>query len=133
MRLLIYGLNHAPEPTGIGRYTGEMAAWLAARGHDLRVIAAPPYYPAWRVVAGHSGWRWRRERRDGALVFRCPLYVPPRPRGATRLLHLASFAVSSLPVALVEAIAWRPELVFAVAPALASAPGALLAARLAGA
>ena len=133
MRLLVYGLNHAPEPTGIGKYTGEMVAWLAARGHDLRVIAAPPYYPAWRVAAGYSGWRWRGERRDGALVLRCPLYVPRRPRGATRLIHLASFAASSLPVALAQAVAWRPDLVFAVAPALASAPGALLAARLSGA
>jgi colanic acid biosynthesis glycosyl transferase WcaI len=133
MRLLIYGLNHAPEPTGIGKYTGEMVAWLAARGHDVRVVAAPPYYPAWRVAEGHSAWRWRRERRDGALVYRCPLYVPRRPRGATRLLHLASFAASSLPVALAQATTWRPQLVFGVAPALASAPGALLAARLCGA
>ena len=23
LRLLIYGLNHAPEPTGIGKFTGE--------------------------------------------------------------------------------------------------------------
>ncbi|MFO1060374.1 MAG: WcaI family glycosyltransferase, partial [Dongiaceae bacterium] len=133
MRLLVYGLNHAPEPTGIGKYTGEMVAWLAARGHDVRVIAAPPYYPAWRVAEGSSGWLWRRERRDGARVVRCPLYVPQRPSGATRLLHLASFAAASLPVALAQAVAWRPQLVFTVAPALASAPGALLAARLGGA
>ncbi|NDP49356.1 MAG: hypothetical protein GZ085_13420 [Sulfuriferula multivorans] len=25
----------APKRTGIGKYTGEMAAWLAAQGHDL--------------------------------------------------------------------------------------------------
>jgi len=31
MRLLIYGLNFSPELTGIGKYTGEMAVWLAAR------------------------------------------------------------------------------------------------------
>ena len=33
MKILIYGLNFAPEMTGIGRFTGDMAAWLAARGH----------------------------------------------------------------------------------------------------
>src|SRR5689334_15562358 len=111
MRLLIYGLNHAPEPTGIGKYTGEMVAWLAGRGHDVRVIAAPPYYPAWRIAEGSSGWLWRGERRDGARVVRCPLYVPQRPSGKTRLLHLASFAATSLPVALAQAVAWRPQLV----------------------
>ena len=49
LRILIYGLNFSPELTGIGRYTGEMAAWLAARGHDVRVVTAPPYYPAWEI------------------------------------------------------------------------------------
>ena len=133
MRLLIYGLNHAPEPTGIGKFTGEMAAWLAARGHEVRVVAAPPYYPAWRVGAGHSAWRWRRERIDGARIYRCPLYVPARPGGTTRLLHLASFALSSLPVALWQALFFRPQVLVAIAPALASAPGARLAAALGGA
>ena len=28
MKLLLYGINFAPEMTGIGKYTGEMAQWL---------------------------------------------------------------------------------------------------------
>jgi len=43
MKILIYSANYAPEPTGIGKYSGEMAEWLAAKGHDVRVVAAPPY------------------------------------------------------------------------------------------
>jgi len=31
MHILIHGINFAPELTGIGKYTGEMAEWLAAR------------------------------------------------------------------------------------------------------
>jgi colanic acid biosynthesis glycosyl transferase WcaI len=130
LRLLIYGLNHAPEPTGIGKFTGEMAAWLASRGHEVRVVTAPPYYPDWRVAEGYAGLRWRREEIAGARVYRCPLYVPARPRGASRLLHLASFALSSFPVALWQALAFRPDALIAVAPALLSTPGAWLAARL---
>ena len=42
MEILLYGINFAPELTGIGKYTGELAAWLAARGHDVRVVTAPP-------------------------------------------------------------------------------------------
>lgn len=132
MRLLVYGLNSAPEPIGIGKYTGEMVAWLAARGHQVHVIAAPPYYPAWRVAEGWSPWSWRRERHRNAEVFRCPLYVPARPGGPKRLLHLASFAGSSLPVALWQGLVFRPEVVIAVAPTLATAPAAWAAARLAG-
>ena len=48
MKILLYGINFAPELTGIGKYTGE----LAARGHEVRVVTAPPYYPAWAVSPG---------------------------------------------------------------------------------
>jgi len=54
MRLLVYGINFSPEVTGIGKYTGEMCQWLAQRGHEIRVVTAPPYYPEWRVRAGYS-------------------------------------------------------------------------------
>ena len=37
MRILIYSANFAPEPTGIGKYSGEMAWWLADNGHEVRV------------------------------------------------------------------------------------------------
>jgi colanic acid biosynthesis glycosyl transferase WcaI len=132
LRLLIYGLNHAPEPTGIGKFTGEMAAWLAARGHEVRVVTAPPYYPAWQVGPGYSPWRWRRETIEGARVYRCPIYVPAQPRGLTRILHLASFALSSFPVALWQALVFRPRALIAIAPALTTTPGARLAAAIAG-
>ncbi|RYF30619.1 MAG: colanic acid biosynthesis glycosyltransferase WcaI, partial [Cytophagaceae bacterium] len=97
MKILLHGINFAPELTGIGKYTGEMAAWLAARGHDVHVVTAPPYYPAWAVGAGYTGNTWRLETWNNVAVWRCPLWVPPRPGGAKRLLHLASFALSSLP------------------------------------
>jgi len=132
VRILIYGLNFTPEPTGIGKFTGEMAAWLAGRGHEVQVVTSPPYYPEWRIGPGHSSWRWRSEIIEGVEVYRCPLYVPPRPRGLSRLIHLASFAISSLPMALWRALAFRPQVLIAIAPALVSAPGARLAAWLAG-
>jgi colanic acid biosynthesis glycosyl transferase WcaI len=133
VRILIYGINFSPELTGIGKYSGELAAWLSARGHEVRVVTAPPYYPDWRVGAGYAGWRYRREDMAGAVrVFRCPLWVPARPSGLKRLLHLASFALSSLPLVLWQA-GWRPQVVLVVAPALFCAPGGWLAARLCGA
>ncbi len=132
MKILLYGINFAPELTGIGKYTGEMAAWLAARGHEVRVVTAPPYYPDWKVGAGYSARSWRRERWQGVDVWRCPLWVPAQPGGARRLLHLASFALGSLPVMLRQ-IVWRPDVVWVVEPALFCAPAALGVARLGGA
>jgi len=120
MRLLIYGLNHAPEPT-VSASTPERWRLAALRGHDLRVIAAPPYY---RLARGRGPQRLalaRRERRDGALVFRVALRAA-RPRGppgaASRLIRRQQPAV-----ALVEAIAWA-RAGLAVAPALAAPGGA---------
>ncbi len=127
MKLLLYSLNYAPEPVGIGKYSGELAEWLAAQGHEVRVITAVPYFPQWRARDN----RYRREQRQLVSVLRCPLWVPRRPSGLTRLLHLASFAISSLPV-LIGQWRWRPELVLTVAPAFFCAPGTLLLARLCG-
>jgi len=131
VRILIYGINYAPELTGIGKYTGEMAAWLAAQGQDVRVVAAPPYYPEWKIAEGYFCKWYGRENLDGVEVWRCPVYVPGKPSGLKRILHLASFALSSLPVMLRQ-IFWRPDVVFVVEPPLFCAPAAWLAARLSG-
>ncbi len=137
MKILIHGINFAPDLIGIAKYTGEMAGWLAAQGHAVRVVTAPPYYPAWRVADGYGAGRYQREnwRWDSgasAELWRCPLWVPAQPGGAKRLAHLASFAATSAPVMLAQA-RWRPDLVVVIEPTLFCAPAALLAARLCGA
>ncbi|AOY95150.1 glycosyl transferase [Cupriavidus sp. USMAA2-4] len=129
MKLLIYCLNYAPELTGIGKYAAEQAEWLAMHGHDVRVITSHPYYPAWRVADDHCGWRYQREQRAGVTVFRAPLWVPHTPSSIKRLLHLASFALCSLPL-LAAQWRWRPEVIFLVEPPLACSPAALAFARL---
>jgi colanic acid biosynthesis glycosyl transferase WcaI len=134
VRLLIVGLNYAPEPTGVGKYTGEMATWFAARGHQVRVVTAPPYYPEWRIGSGYSAWHYRREDQAGGLsVLRCPLYVPRIVGGVRRVAHLGSFAATATPAIIAEAIRFKPDLVAAVVPTMASAPAALATARAIGA
>ena len=131
-RLLLVALNHAPELTGIGKYVGEMTAYLVQAGFKVKVIAAPPYYPAWSVQPPYVAWRYQREERDGAIVWRCPLYVGNRPGGLWRIVHLLSFALSSLPVILLQGLFWRPQVVMVIEPPLVCAPAACLAAGLAG-
>jgi colanic acid biosynthesis glycosyl transferase WcaI len=131
MKILLYGINFSPELTGIGKYTGEMAAWLVARGHSVRVVTAPPYYPGWRADPSYCGPRQIRRVWEGVQVWRAPLWVPSRPSGLKRLLHLASFAACSFPLMLWQ-LTWRPEVVWLVEPPLFCAPTALLVARLCG-
>ena len=132
-RLLVVAINYAPEQTGIGKYVGEMTDWLTRRGVAVRVVTAPPYYPSWSVKSGYSARRYRKEILAGAEVYRCPIWVPRRPQALTRILHLLSFALSSLPVILWQALAWRPHVLFVVEPPLAAVPSARLAAALCGA
>ena len=120
MRILIYGLNFTPELTGIGKYTGEMAEWLAIQGHEVRVVTAPPYYPQWRVQDGYLGFCYTKDWlacKENSVVdiWRCPLWVPQSPNGIKRLLHLASFSASS-GFPLRWPIIWKPDFLFVVEP-----------------
>lgn len=97
LRLLIHGINYAPEFIGIGRYTGELGAWLQSKGHMVTVLTAPPYYPMWQVPTAYRHPAWRQEWLDGVEVLRAPLYTPSRVTGKGRILHEFSFGISCLP------------------------------------
>lgn len=137
MKIVVCSVLFRPELTGIGKYTGEMTAWLRAQGHEVFVVAPPPFYPAWKVAPGYSRWWYGKERQapdaSGAggeeTVYRCPLYVPARDSGIRRIFHLLSFALSSAPVLLRLAFK-KPDVVWMVEPTLAVAPFAWLSARL---
>ncbi len=69
-------------PTGVGRYTAELAAALEARGHGVRRYAvaaggtAPPGVRRLRVPARSAQWAWRRWGRPalGRLVGEVDLF-----------------------------------------------------------
>lgn len=126
-KILIIGENYAPEMTGVGRYTGEIGAYLAECGYDVSVVAAPPHYPGWRVRAPYSAWRYAKERLDGVKVTRCPIVLREEMRGIWRLIAPASFAAASLPPALWAAVAERPDVVLCIEPTLMVAPAGLFA------
>lgn len=133
MHILIVSLNYAPEPTGIGLYSAGLATELAKRGHKMKVIAAQPHYPQWRIFDGFSGWQWTTGSEAGVSVTRCPVYVPGNVSGLKRIVHYASFALSSLLPVLRHAIFGRPDIILNVAPSLATTPVTLISAKLAGA
>lgn len=132
MRILIYGINYSPELTGIGKYTGEMGAWLAQRGHSVTVITSLPYYPEWAIHNTYAGKAWLTETIEGATVHRAPLYVPTNVTSLKRILHEFSFVAGSIPYWLKALFGKRYDVVISVAPAFHLGFVSLLYARLRG-
>jgi colanic acid biosynthesis glycosyl transferase WcaI len=132
MKLILNSLNYSPELTGIGKYNGEMCQELVRLGFDVSTIVAPPYYPGWQVHNGYCGYWFCKTLEMGVNVTRCPLYVPKKVTTLKRLVHLASFAISS-GLALFRKILTKPDVVLLVQPTLFCAPGVLVFCKLTGA
>ncbi len=130
MKILVYGINYGPEWIGIGKFTTEFVEWLQRQGHEVCVVTAQPYYPNWRIQPGYAGWKYTKEFYQDAWVYRCPIWVPHKPNGWKRVLHLASFAFFSFPMVFWIALRFRPHLIYTIAPAFCCAPVALLVGRL---
>ncbi|PJI41751.1 MAG: colanic acid biosynthesis glycosyltransferase WcaI [Rhizobium sp.] len=131
-KVLVYGMNYAPEMAGVGRYTGEIAEHLASLGADVTVVTTPPHYPGWKVQQNH-GNRYSKAREERVMVFRVPLLLREKMGGIWRLLAPASFALTSAPVVFWQILKRRPATVFCVEPTLFAAPVAQFAAWLVGA
>jgi colanic acid biosynthesis glycosyl transferase WcaI len=121
-RVLIVGINYAPETTGIAPYTTGMAEALSEQ-YDITVLTTPPHYPQWNVA---PEWRkWSHSTNEGGInVKRLRHYVPRSPTGPARIVSEKTFAARLL----LE----RPkgfDAVIAVTPALLSVYAAALIAK----
>lgn len=116
--LIVYGINFAPELTGIGKYTSDMVDWLVEKNVKCTVITSFPYYPYWQVQKPYSGFFYKKEVANNGLltIYRCPIYVPKKVSGFNRILHEASFLFSSFFVFFY--LLFKPKIsnIFCVAP-----------------
>lgn len=118
LRVVILGLNYAPEPTGIAPYTTGLAHFLADAGHDVHVITGLPHYPHWKVAEGYAG---DSEEMDGNVrVTRVTHPVPEHPTGKSRIAMEAAFAARAC-----RAVGTAPDVVLAISPALLTVAAAL--------
>ena len=132
-RVLIYGMNYAPEFAGVGKYTGEIAEYLASTGAAVTVVTTPAHYPGWQVQDTFHNGRYTSEVRNGVVVLRCPLLLRRAMGGIWRLLAPLSFALTSAPVVVWQILRYRPDMALCIVPTLFGAPAMLLAARMVGA
>ncbi|UEG52646.1 WcaI family glycosyltransferase [Mucilaginibacter daejeonensis] len=122
-KILLISHNFLPEPTGIGKYNGEMIEWLAKRGYECTVVTTFPYYPQWKVQAPYKNRWYTKEvitypNSDAAItVYRCPSYIPAKPTGKRRMIQDISFwFFKSWVVLKLLLTSQRFDLIFTVAP-----------------
>lgn len=115
MKIIVWGINYAPEKTGIAPYNAGLCEFLAARGHEVRMLTTFPYYPEWRKRPQDRHRIYASETLNGVRIQRCWHYVPPHPTALKRMVHEASFIATSLLRALFSESA---DLVIVVSPPL---------------
>lgn len=122
--ILLIGGNFSPEPTGIGKYSGEMIDFLAGKGFDCTVVTSFPYYPHWQVQEPYtksSAW-YKKEYKnisDAAApveIIRCPHYIPQTPSGLKRVISDFSFCFSAFITILKLLFRKKFDFVLVVAP-----------------
>ncbi|MEJ2866232.1 glycosyltransferase [Actinomycetospora sp. OC33-EN08] len=122
LRIMVMGLNYAPEPTGIAPYTTGTARFLADAGHDVHVVTGLPHYPRWEITPAYRGLRRSVVcERDGDIrITRVAHPVPTDPTGVGRVTMEAAFALRAARVRVP-----RPDVVLAASPALLTVAAAL--------
>jgi len=123
-RILITGINYAPEETGIGPYTTGLAEHLASQGYRVTTLTGLPHYPAWRVAEGYRDGITFREGRNGVEVLRRWHYVPPVQSALRRGLYETTFLATGLSSLALP----RPHAVIGVVPSLSGGVLARMAA-----
>lgn len=116
--LIVYGINFAPELTGIGKYTSDMVDWLVENNIKCTVVTSFPYYPYWQIQKPYKGLFYKKEVSNNGLltIYRCPMYVPKKASGLKRILHESSFLISSFFIFFY--LLFKPKIsnIFCVAP-----------------
>ena len=96
MRVIVWGINYAPEFTGIAPHNVALCEFLAIAGHDARngddVFLLSDLAESCRKIAGKL---YRTDLINGVPVHRCWHFVPARVSALKRILHEASFIFTS--------------------------------------
>ena len=95
MRVVVWGINYAPEVAGIAPHNVALCEFLQRQGHYVEMVTTFSYYPAWRKRAQDRHRFFRTDRISGVPVHRCWHFVPRRVSTWKRILHEATFLLTS--------------------------------------
>jgi colanic acid biosynthesis glycosyl transferase WcaI len=115
MRVVVWGINYAPEFTGIAPHSVALCEFLFRQGHDVEMVTSFAYYPTWQKRPEDRGRLYRTDLVNGVPVHRCWHFVPGRVSALKRILHEGSFVFTSTLRAL---FLRRPDIFVVVSPPL---------------
>lgn len=115
MRTIVWGINYAPEFTGIAPHNVALCEFLVRRGDNVEMVTGFPYYPAWKKRTEDRGRIYRTDQINGVAVHRCWQFVPERVSSLKRILHEATFVLTSTLRVLFLS---RPDVYLIVSPPL---------------
>jgi colanic acid biosynthesis glycosyl transferase WcaI len=95
MRVIVWGINYAPEFAGIAPHNVALCEFLDADGHDVEMVTTFAYYPTWQKSAEDRGRLYRTDLVNRIPVHRCWHFVPARVSALKRILHEGSFVFTS--------------------------------------
>ena len=116
MRIVVWGINYAPEFTGIAPHSVALCEFLHMRGHDVEMVTTFSYYPTWQKLPEDEGRLYRTDIINGVPVHRCWHFVPERVSAVKRIIHEATFITTSFLRMLALP---RPDVLVVVSPPLA--------------
>jgi colanic acid biosynthesis glycosyl transferase WcaI len=117
MRILIFTQYYPPEVGATQTRLDHFAHFLAARGHDVTVIAEVPNHPTGVVLDGYRGKFVIRSVEDGVDTRRVWVFTSPRKSSWRRIAFYLSYAATATAVGVIT-IRRRPDVVFGSSPPL---------------
>jgi len=130
MRVVVWGINYAPEFTGISPHSVALCEFLRGQGHDVEMVTTFSYYPTWQKRPEDRGRLYRWDSVNGVRVHRCWHFVPAHVSALKRILHEGSFVFTSTLRVLALP---RPDVYVVVSPPLLLGVAAWFAGKLKGA
>src|SRR5437763_15081155 len=127
MRVIVWGINYAPEFTGIAPHSVALCEFLEREGHDVEMVTSFAYYPTWQKRPEDRHRLYRTDVINGVPVHRCWHFVPARVTAWKRIIHEATFVLASTARALFLA---RPDVYVVVSPPLLLGTAAWLLTRI---
>lgn len=116
MKLLILCPHYAPDVAPTGEVMTSIATALAARGHELHIVTALPWYREHRVEPGWGGRLWRTERTDWGRITRLHPFPTDKTNIPARAVAFAGFTGLATVAGLVAR--GRPDAVMVMSPPL---------------